>query len=231
MSVYLSALFLKARTDLDVFVRKFDLSASDIGFYYVLMSVSKRDLTDGLLSMKEVSKEARNVHLRGWKKCIEKLLEAGLITEITDAGIQLDWRGQTTREAVEKRSVTRADGTHDVGKMHENGDHTYCRKPHCDTATQWAKRYDENGVKRVTQKVTGKGYGSDPTGDHPQVTQSHNQIQRQKDSGFGDDEAAAPTLTPGGDAPYSPPEKDALPVADDEDYTPPTPRTERTWVI
>lgn len=186
MSTYLSPLFLKARTDLDALVRKHDLSAAQLGFYYVLMAVSKRDLSDGLLTLREVSKEAGSIHFRGWKKSLEKLAEAGLITEITDTHIQLDWAGQTTREAVEKRSVTRADGTHDIPKMHERGEHTYCRKPHCDVATEYAKGYDQNGKIGVTERVTSKS----EKGDHPPVTQSQSQRQSQKDSGYDEDEKA-----------------------------------------
>ncbi|PBI96433.1 hypothetical protein BKP42_41140 [Rhodococcus erythropolis] len=236
MSTYLSPLFYKARTDIDRLVRKHDgISAASYGLYHALMAISKTDLTDGKLDLAEVAKLASSLRLKTWKSALQGLLEAGLITEVTETYIQLDWTGQTTREAIEKRSVTRPDGTHDVAKMHENGDHTYCRKPHCDTATQWAKGYDENGVKRVTRKVTGKGTKGDPTGDHPPVPQSQSSEYRgRKTLDYEPDERQnLPTPAPGGAAPTEPGPSGAgaLPVDDDEDYTPPTPRPEKVWVI
>ncbi|MBT2271004.1 hypothetical protein [Rhodococcus qingshengii] len=202
MSTYLSPFFFKARTNFESLVSNHALTASDFGLYYVLMCVSKRDLLDGKVSLRTVAHESRNLHFRAWKPALEKLLEAGLITEVTDTYIQLDWTGQTTREAIEKRSVTRADGTHDVAKMHDSDDHTFCRKPHCDIATDWAKGYDGSGKKGVTRKVTEKVTEDDPTGDRPPVPQSQSQRQRQKDSGYDEDEktrqASPPAPAPGG---------------------------------
>ncbi|MCQ4127930.1 hypothetical protein NOU13_25850 [Rhodococcus erythropolis] len=189
MSTYLSPLFYKARTDIDRLVRKHDgITAASYGLYHALMAISKTDLTDGRLDLVEVAKMASSLRLKNWKSALQGLLEAGLITEVTDTYIQLDWTGQTTREAIEKHAVTRADGSHDIPKMHERGDHTFCRKPHCDNATQWAKDYDENGKKGVTRKVTQKVTKGDPASDHPPVTQSQSQRQRQKDSGYDEDE-------------------------------------------
>ncbi|RAL31502.1 hypothetical protein [Rhodococcus sp. AQ5-07] len=233
MSTYLSPLFYKARTDIDRLIRKHDgISAASYGLYHALMAVSKTDLTDGKLDLAEVAKMASSLRLKTWKSALQGLLEAGLITEVTDTYVQLDWTGQTTREAIEKRSVTRADGTHDIPKMHENGDHTYCRKPHCDKATQWAKGYDENGEKRVTRKVTGKGTNSDPTGDHPPVPQSQSSDSRGRRTleDEPDERQNLASPAPGGAAhPEPAEEKDTNPpVADDEpdeDYTPP----KRIW--
>ncbi len=149
VSSYLGPGWWKCKSGIINVSQRFQLTAADLGFYLGLMSVSKRDLLDGRVTVAEAKMIASNLQYRGWRKSLVRLESAGLLS-VDGNMVQLVWDGQETAEQVEnyraKARSTSADKRNDVAQMHNDGDHHLCRKRNrpddCPFATEYARGYE-----------------------------------------------------------------------------------------
>lgn len=148
MADYMSVRWYKRSTGIYWLAQEYGLSGADTGLHDGLMCVAKAQLRDGYVTFPLLRNVARTLKNRQWRASIERLQEAGLLTILED-GVQLDWSNQETAESIARKSATRPDGTTDIKRLHEIGDHSRCRlrgvPDDCEHATKWAKGYPKDG--------------------------------------------------------------------------------------
>lgn len=235
---------------LDPLIRGGELTKDDIAFYVYIMgyvkvqkslwsqipTVSRQTLdkvgqtADIRVPLSLVKPLGTELKVRRPMESLARLVNVGWFAGLTDTELVIDWRPQLS----EREAVTSKNTRPEIQKLCATGDHSKCYRPFCTEVKRYARGHGPSCLttgcklcKRLIQEVSSDRSESGQTIGHRVETETLSPEGKEEKS----KEAAAPTLTPGGDAPDSPPEKDTPPVADDEpeeDYTPPP---KRKWKI
>jgi len=142
-----------------------------------MMVWSNRMLTDGLVPPNALR---RICDVDDIDKDLAELLDAGVVTELGDGRLQLDWTHQETAEKVSKRRKDNEEKQRryrERKERHKQGDHGLCDLRHCREAQR----------QRITGNETGSATGhetSHVTGPQSQP-QSHSQSPTHRE-GTGD---------------------------------------------